>query len=594
MMNLAREFADPLSEEVSRPLTAASGGDSARISRKWWFWTGLLLACFLPRILLSWQMPAYCNDAYFYIHLADQITKGNVGPLIDHFGINVYPLVLVAGHALGFSWPVVGASWGILMGSLTILPLYGWLRRIGNESIALAGCFLYASHPKFIEISVEPIRDPTFWFLFVLTLYFTWRVLEGFKLRWCLAAGAALALAVHTRTEGWLLLIPLLTWLVIGGWESPGRRWKAALGTSALFCMIPLFVALINLTLYRGEPDWQLGKLKHFATCWEWVQSQITEPAPLPVAATAVPAANQPTKQAHQAFPAHAEASVSREPAAAGLEPARQTDGPLLSLILPKRGSRSRTFLQQFHSTLEPLHLLFIFVGLLAARRFVCGRRFLPLVVVAVLVGIAIWIWISHYGVSNGRYFLTAYLALLPLEAFGLMVSMRWVRQYRNALSRTDFSGSCWAGVWLGLVLMVGWGDAFIFKEDIRIDELALVNWLHASPYAKARLAIDPGAKRIGFHFCGEMPPMIDSPWHLPASENQPPQMVIVSKACLAPEQFADYHRYLEACKYRIVSVPDFPNSRHLWVLVHEETPPEIQKPNQVAELPESPHVTVR
>jgi hypothetical protein len=34
--------------------------------------------------------------------------------------------------------------------------------------VALVACLLYAAHPALIGWSVELIRDPTFWFLFML------------------------------------------------------------------------------------------------------------------------------------------------------------------------------------------------------------------------------------------------------------------------------------------------------------------------------------------------------------------------------------------------------------------------------------------
>ena len=61
------------------------------------------------------------------------------------------------------------------MSSLTVLPLCGWVRRQFNDQTALLAGVLYAAHPVFIQWSPELIRDPTFWLLFMLTLYLLWR-----------------------------------------------------------------------------------------------------------------------------------------------------------------------------------------------------------------------------------------------------------------------------------------------------------------------------------------------------------------------------------------------------------------------------------
>ena len=59
--------------------------------------------------------------------------------------------------------------------SLTILPLFGLVRRLYDDRVAAATCFLFAIRPELIESSIEPIRGPTFWFFFVVSLYFIWR-----------------------------------------------------------------------------------------------------------------------------------------------------------------------------------------------------------------------------------------------------------------------------------------------------------------------------------------------------------------------------------------------------------------------------------
>ncbi len=99
-----------------------------------------------------------------------------------------------------------------------------------DDRLAVIACLVYALHGKLIAISPLIIRDSTFWFLLVLTLYYVWRAVGELRIGFFLAAGVALTLAVHTRTEGWLLLIPLLGWGACR-WSTHGKRacaWQSA------------------------------------------------------------------------------------------------------------------------------------------------------------------------------------------------------------------------------------------------------------------------------------------------------------------------------------------------------------------------------
>ena len=135
------------------------------------------------------------------------------------------------------------------MSALAVGPLFGWVRRQFSEQVAILACLLYAVHPKLVFYAPLILRDPTFWFLFNLSLYLTWRAVIEIRLWLFLAAGVTLSLAIHTRSEGWLLLGPLVIW---AAWRLPavaGLRGRLVAGAAICLAVIPLFVVLANLTL---------------------------------------------------------------------------------------------------------------------------------------------------------------------------------------------------------------------------------------------------------------------------------------------------------------------------------------------------------
>ncbi len=239
-----------------------------------WRLFGMFLLCLTPRLWMACLVHAACPDGYYYISLASSCQVGNWAEAFSYLNLNIYPLILLGLHKLGLNWLIAAKFWSVLLSSLAVLPLFGWVRRLFCDQVAWSACFLYAVHAEFVEFSMEPIRDPTFWCLFNLGLYATLRATSEAKLRWFFAGGLTLALAVHTRSEGWLLLIPFAMWF--------GRQWvvnqkgrKRLLTGGALWLAVtPLLIVLINSTLLREEPEWKLGRLTHFRLAWNWLQEQ--------------------------------------------------------------------------------------------------------------------------------------------------------------------------------------------------------------------------------------------------------------------------------------------------------------------------------
>ena len=153
-----------------------------------------------------------------------------------------------SGSRLGIS----GKYFCVLAATLTVLPLWGWLRRMFDDRLAIVACLIYALHGKLIAISPLILRDSTFWLLFALVLYYTWRAVGELRIGLFLAAGAVLTLAVHTRTKGWLLLIPLVGWAACRWTSAAGKRVRLASGILLCIAVIPAAVTVVNFTWLRG------------------------------------------------------------------------------------------------------------------------------------------------------------------------------------------------------------------------------------------------------------------------------------------------------------------------------------------------------
>jgi hypothetical protein len=249
----------------------------------------LLLACVIPRAVAAWNWDVLWGDSLQYLHASLALEQGNLDAGFSEFGLNIYPLILIPLRHLGVDWQVAGKCYGVLMASLAVLPLWGWLRRMFNDRLALAACLVYALHGKLIAISPLIIRDSTFWFLLALAFYLLWRAVGELRLALFAAAGIVLTLAVHTRTEGWLLLVPLLGWgacrwsTAAGGaastlgrsgspWVALGRL-RLAAGIMLCVAMIPAAVTVVNVTWLRENPRWEFLRTEHLRIAFDWWNS---------------------------------------------------------------------------------------------------------------------------------------------------------------------------------------------------------------------------------------------------------------------------------------------------------------------------------
>src|SRR4051794_7311668 len=91
---------------------------------------GLFVAALIPRLLMAARVDVLCPDGVFYICVADALEQGNIEQGLAPTHLNTYPLALAALHHAGVPWETAGKFYGVLLSTLVVLPLFGWLRRM--------------------------------------------------------------------------------------------------------------------------------------------------------------------------------------------------------------------------------------------------------------------------------------------------------------------------------------------------------------------------------------------------------------------------------------------------------------------------------
>ncbi|MGA2253901.1 MAG: glycosyltransferase family 39 protein, partial [Thermoguttaceae bacterium] len=270
------------------PSTMGDANDGSTMRRRNLTLCLLVLSCLVPRAFMAWKIGGLCPDAVVYIQVAKSFDKGLLHEGTHHrFGLNLYPVVLMLLHRSGLDWELAGKLWNGMISCLTVLPLYGWVRRQFDDRVALTAGFLYAMHSELIRSSPEGIRDPTFWFFMVLSLYLLWRAITEVRLSLFLFGGLGVAMAAMTRSEGWFLIVPLVLWsywrgrasaeIVLGTpRETSAMRRKLVLGVMLAVGVFPSLLVLASLFWFRENAPWELVRTNPLRFVELWIHAGLT------------------------------------------------------------------------------------------------------------------------------------------------------------------------------------------------------------------------------------------------------------------------------------------------------------------------------
>jgi hypothetical protein len=408
---------------------------------------GLVLLCLALRGWMAGRIPGVSPDSVLYIRLAKSLEAGDLRDASAAMSVNTLPLILMVLHRAGLDWELAGMLWGVGISSLVVLPLFGWVRREFDDRVAALACLLYAVQPKMIAWSPEIMRDPTFWFLFTLSLYLMWRAIAEVRVAWFVAAGLSVALACLTRFEGAFLFLPLGLWAFWRGRALAAHRKKLVLGVAACIAVLPLVVLAANLVWRCSSGDWVLPRLAPLARVQTWLASSWgTQPGPM--APTAAPL------------------SPSTVPPAAAP---------------PSLGQMLWVFFPTMTRGLSPAFALLMLGGLWGWRRTWARRDHQALFCVALLVMAGIWVQYWYDRLICPRYALPIVLMASPFAALGLLGLTAWLRRMSERLRFGARLRVAVAAAPLAAVCLLGVGDAMTCNRSyfaLRQRAVLVGHWL--------------------------------------------------------------------------------------------------------------------
>ncbi len=110
--------------------------------------TGAIALGTVVRLYLFANYYTINNDGVHYIQSARDFWSGNWLAGLDSFYPPLFPLMLAVAFPMTGEWELAGQFWPLILGVLIILPLYGLLRRLFGQKVALVALFCYAVSPN--------------------------------------------------------------------------------------------------------------------------------------------------------------------------------------------------------------------------------------------------------------------------------------------------------------------------------------------------------------------------------------------------------------------------------------------------------------
>ncbi len=157
----------------------------------------------LIRVVVSSLTFLISRDGVRFIEVACSLAANDMHRIVAEQYHPLYPFFIYLVHFISPDWSVAARMAAIIMGGLTVIPLFYISKTLFDKRVAIITTLVYAFHPYAVRYSADALSESTYIFFFLCALWVGYKACHD-KLRPLLAlcAGVLVGCAYLTRPEG--------------------------------------------------------------------------------------------------------------------------------------------------------------------------------------------------------------------------------------------------------------------------------------------------------------------------------------------------------------------------------------------------------
>jgi len=223
----------------------------------------LVIIALIPRIIVFLQPQIITIDGTLYTKMAQLFSDGKYEGISRTY-FTLYPLIVFLVQKFVGDWELSGRLISLILGTLTVIPIFLLGRSLYNERVGWLAAFFYITLPNFLGFDTEVLRDPMYWFFLALSLWLTWEGLKKNRLLLMGLASISAGLGAITRVDGFILWGVLA--LYVAFCRTPRIPIKRkALNVAILVIIFPILLSPILLSTKRDTNHIAVGEMTSFS-----------------------------------------------------------------------------------------------------------------------------------------------------------------------------------------------------------------------------------------------------------------------------------------------------------------------------------------
>ena len=223
----------------------------------------LVIIALIPRIIVFLQPQIITLDGTLYVKIAKLFSEGKYAGAPGSY-FSLYPFLIFLVQKFIGDWELSGQLISIVLGTLTVIPVFLLGRSLYDEKIGWLSALFYISVPNLLKFDNQVIRDPTLWFFILFTIWLVWEGNKQNRLILFGLASVSAGLGAITRVEGFIAWVILVFYVALKKINEISIKRKV-LNLFLFIFLFPLLISIALFSLKKASNEMAFGEMTSFA-----------------------------------------------------------------------------------------------------------------------------------------------------------------------------------------------------------------------------------------------------------------------------------------------------------------------------------------